>query len=413
MKKTLILTVMASLCTAGLFLACSNEQVDSVTPSKRFAPNANTSTGIIVDSSQDENWLIPENEVISLASSIMGLSANNATVTWISSQDFYGGYERILLETASIAELADFYSTTHVVPSKALCVVNFDNAFVIINPDMRGSGKNLFISAGHGRTFDPNLLKWTNTTAGQTITDSIFDTMAASVPMPYRIDVRDDLKQLKYCTDELIFEYNNDHAILMCAPLIEPYISLCSHEDLVGAYDDCDSVRTSIARALGLWESFQPILPRPTVPGDNIQSDGGNLSTCSTNNGNDYPLDDFMQMEYCDIILYVERYIGVGSQFIPLSTATNFLRNHGINVLTYTGDNESVVNQSLLEGKVPLIYKEGDWSVIYRVDKQFWNCPDHKDFLHYLYWIDKCRPESTVDVKKTIPEDATIVILEY
>ncbi len=154
MKKLFFMTVLL-----GLMVCCSEQEVmNDATRTKRFAPNQVTG-GVDVDPRLDATVLMTETEVVALASSVLGVNESNPEVTWIASEDFYAGYEKVLQLTGTQEEIAQFYDTLQIVPSKCFCVVNYSNASALIRPDKRLLYK--FILGHIGKRIDPGWCKWT------------------------------------------------------------------------------------------------------------------------------------------------------------------------------------------------------------------------------------------------------------
>ncbi len=407
MKKLSFLAVII------LFLiGCESRTVEQNLIPKRLAPT-NVEGGLRIDPEINDDVLSSAEEVAFLAASTMGLDEDDATVTWISSQDFYIGYERILQATATQAELDAFYDTVHVVPSQALCVVNFesDTAFAIINPDTRVGAQNQFIRGSYGRTFDPNLLKLTDLVANRTVTVDIIDDIMSAYTGPYSTFIKDDLTRLTKC-DDIIIPPTIPNVIMHCAPIQEQSDTISFYEDgdLAGVFDDCDSIESNIARAFGKIIGQFPIITSPII--------GGVLS-CSLNeptnfDDNYYTPEEFMRAEYCQVIPYIESYVRGGSYIMTRAEAADFLEEHGIIVTTYQGDNNAVVLQAMQDDKIPLLYKENRWSIVYRCQKVLWHCPYGEPYRpKYMFSIDQCHPDAIADFTDQIEDDYTIVIIEY
>ncbi len=378
-------------------------------PTKRLAPT-NVEGGFRIDPGIDSDVLASASEVAFLAASTMGLDEDDATVTWISSQDFYIGYERILQVTATQAELDAFYDTIHVVPSQALCVVNFesDTAFAIISPDTRLGNHNQFIKGSYGRTFDANLLKFTPLTEGITVTSTIIDDIMESYTGPYPFIVKDDLTHLTKCDDFIIVQ--PPHITVDCAVSFDT-ISFYETGALADVFDDCDSIESSIARAFGKIIIHNPSFP--TFPVYNGGTRSLPMDELIESEDDIEDPEEFLREEYCQILPYIESYVRGGSYIMTYEQAADFLDEHGIIITTYQGDNNTVAFQAMQDGKIPLLYKDNEWNIVFQCNTMTFYCPYGNTHHRCLYSIDKCQFDPIADIDKEIDDSYTVVIIEY
>ncbi len=176
MKKLLF------IATILLLLAACSDQQDIATPAlqKHLAPRTLTG-GKQIDPQLDDRFLLTQPEVVSYAKTLANVEDTNPEVIWIESADFYVGYERVLQATGTTEEIMAYYDTLQVVPSKCICIVNFSNASVLIDPDRRSTQRGIVVH--QGTTADPAWCKWTDLTDGVTISAPTFEDWVNSLQL--------------------------------------------------------------------------------------------------------------------------------------------------------------------------------------------------------------------------------------
>ncbi len=391
MKKLFFVVVLL-----GLMICCSEKEqlIDDSRRTKRFIQGQPIG-GVQISPELDSVVLMTEEEIIAYAAMMLDVNETNPEVTWIDSQDFYGGYARILLEVGTSEERAAFYDTLRIVPSKCFCVVNFSNASALIDPDRRSAQR--WISGHIGITLNPEWFKWTDFDDyfGVTSYEDWFDMQDMSDMVDHSLEDCMKVKNWagKYGNRTMPFVY--------CQSSAAEHHELCTESDLDGAYDDCDSIERSFFRSLRPIEFPIERPPFIEIPIQcNVNSDTDDLT----------PL-EFMQLEYCEMIPYIERKLGWAHSWVPLDVARSFLNRHGITVTTYTGDNDAVVRHAILNEEVPLLYKDGEWSFVYKYIKNFRGCLEMEDT--YSYHIDPCYPNVGKNVMDSIDSECTVVVLEF
>ncbi len=348
--------------------------------------------GVTVDPSIDEDVLMTEAEVIAYASEILEVDETNPEVTWISSEEFYTGYEHVLDLVGTPEEIAAYYDTLRIVPSQALCVANFSNASALINPDKR-SGRKLVV--GHvGITIDPDWFDWIDFEDDYGVT-TFEDLLDAQPDIPGPVDHwKFDCTKLKQCTDILFPPMPIDSVNTVTH-------ALCSVSDLEGVYNDCDSIARSFTLAF-----TRPIDP---IGGGGFPSLAPAKRNIVSSDIEDYTPAEFMQLEYCEMIPYIERKLGWDYQGVPLAIATMFLNSHGITVTTYTGNTEAMIRQTIIDGNIPLLYKDGEWSFVFKYLEHTYR----NSTIKYTYFIDPCYPDLGLNVVENVYNEYTVVVLEY